>query len=570
MKKKLRSVFPEGSTTWALRKAQWHSLGLGDDDLEKPKIAIVNTSSELSSCFSHLDGFSRVVKQSVRDAGGVPFEIRTTAPSDFITSAGLSGRYLMPSRDLIVNDIEVAVEGAQLDGMICLASCDKTAPAHLMAAGRLNIPTVILPCGYQQCGKLAGQLVDIEDVFESVGAVSSGRITQQHLSSMCEVAVGSPGVCTGMGTANSMHIVTEALGMAPAGATPAAAMGGKLAELLNTIGDYIIRLVDEDVRPRDIITDDSVRNALIVSLAVSGSLNVARHLQGVAIEAGLNISVYEILEELRDQVPVLTAVKPNGDTRIDQFEAAGGTREVMRRLSPLLNHDVITIDGNEIRLPISEIDDTPESHPIIGNLEAPISKGPSLLLVRGNIAMDGALIKIGTRSLKEFSFAGDALVFESQEDALEGLSEGRIQSGHVVVLRGLGPVGGPGVASASWFVAALHGAGLGESVAVITDGQLSGLNHGIVVGQVMPEAATGGTLGLVQDGDRIEIDAVNQYINLKASDSELAKRQYTFSIKPLPTDRGWLHHYRHLVASLREGAVLTNQGSEPSVAPYEK
>nr|WP_163501993.1 dihydroxy-acid dehydratase [Halomonas socia] len=570
MKKKLRSVFPVGSTTWALRKAQWRSLGLSDADLEKPKIAIVNTSSELSSCFSHLDGFSSIVKQSVRNAGGVPFEIRTTAPSDFITSSGLSGRYLMPSRDLIINDIEVAVEGAQLDGMICLSSCDKTAPAHLMAAGRLNIPAFILPCGYQQCGKLAGKSVDIEDVFESVGGVSSGRITQEHLSSMCEVAVGSPGVCTGMGTANSMHIVSEALGMAPAGATPAAAVGNKLAELLKTSGDIIIRLVEEDIRPRDIITDDSVRNALIVSLAVSGSLNVARHLQGVAVETGLSISIYDTLETLRDHVPVLTAVKPNGETRIDQFEAAGGTREVIRQLAPLLNRDVITIDGKSQNIPLSEKDGNEEKQSIIGTLEAPISEGPSLLLVRGNIAVDGALIKIGTRSLSEFSFTGEAVIFESQEDALEGLRDGKVRSGNVVVLRGLGPVGGPGVASASWFVAALHGAGLGESVAVITDGQLSGLNHGIVVGQVMPEAATGGALGLIYDGDTIEIDAVKQYINLKVSDAELANRPNTCPIAPLPTDRGWLHHYRHLVASLREGAVLKNQGSSLSVSPSKK
>jgi dihydroxy-acid dehydratase len=254
VKTKLRSNFAPGSTLWALRKAQWTALGLTEADLEKPKIAIINSSSELSSCYSHLDALCAVVKEAVRQAGGVAFEVKTTAPSDFIHCAGANGSYILPSRDLMVNDIEVSVEGPQLDGMVCLSSCDKTAPAHLMAAARLDIPSILVIGGYQACGLWRGEKLDIEDVFEGVGRLGSGEVTLDELGGMSAAAIRGPGVCAGMGTANSMHLMAEALGMTMPGSAPVAAGSDRMNELASAAGRQIIKLVETDVRPRQILT----------------------------------------------------------------------------------------------------------------------------------------------------------------------------------------------------------------------------------------------------------------------------------------------------------------------------
>ncbi len=299
MKRKLRSNLDEGSVPWSGRRAQWRALGLTDEDMQKPKIAIVNSSSELSSCFSHLDGLADELKVAIRAAGGVPFEIRTAAPSDFITSAGKRGAYILPTRDLIAADIEVQVEGALLDGMVCLASCDKTTPGQLMAAGRLNIPTIVVICGYQKAGKYRGQHTDIEDVFLKTGYLTSGAVTLEEVKGMADVAIQSPGVCQGMGTANSMHVVCEALGMTLPGSAPVAAGSPKMHEHLRAAGARIVEMVWQDLKPRDVITAGAVRNAVQMVLAVSGSINCVKHLQAIATEAEIDVDVYQDVRRLR-------------------------------------------------------------------------------------------------------------------------------------------------------------------------------------------------------------------------------------------------------------------------------
>ena len=255
----LRSNLAVGSSRWAVRRAQWRALGLTDEEMTRPKIAIVNSSSNLAICFSHLDAIVDPLKEAIRAAGGVPFEVRTAAPSDFITSAGRDGRYILPSRDLIVNDIEVAVEGAQLDGMVCLASCDKTAPGQLMAAARLDIPTIIVGCGYQPCGRFRGEHVDIEEVFLAAGHVAAGSLSLADLTEMSENAIRGPGVCAGMGTANSMHIACEALGMALPGSTPVLANSPKMWQDVRRAGERIVGMVEEGLRPSEILTREGVR-----------------------------------------------------------------------------------------------------------------------------------------------------------------------------------------------------------------------------------------------------------------------------------------------------------------------
>lgn len=553
----LRSNFEPGSPRWAVRRAQWRALGLTDADLEKPKIAVVNSSSELSSCFSHLDGVAAQVKQAIRAAGGVPFEVRTAAPSDFITSAGRQGRYILPSRDLLVNDIEVQVEGAQLDGMVCLASCDKTAPGQLMAAARLDIPTIIVPCGYQPHGRLDGHAVDIEEVYESVGRLASGEITLARLGAMCDAAVAGPGVCAGMGTANTMHVATEALGLALPGASPVLANSERMFAFARAAGERIVELVWRNLTPRTILTPQAFDNAVMVGLALSASINLVRHLQAVAVEAQCPVDIYELYDRLGPRVPLLCAVRPNGDTRIEALEAAGGTRAVMKRLESLIHRDQPTVGGRTWGEELASFEpgtDGPAA--VLRTLDDPISRKPSVIVMRGNLAPEGSILKLGDAGAKQGAFVGRARVFGSQEAALQALRERRLPPGSVAVLRGMGTRGGPGMALASGFVAAVDGAGLGASVAVITDGQLSGLNRGIAVGQVSPEAAMGGLIGLVEDDDEIVIDIDRHELRLAVPQEVLEDRCRRAVPHVGADERGWLSIYARTVQSMATGGVL--------------
>jgi dihydroxy-acid dehydratase len=555
--RKLRSNFEPGTTRWAIRRAQWRALGLSEADMEKPKIAVVNSSSEISICFSHLDAVAVEVKAAIRAAGGLPFEVRTLAPSDFIHGAGRGGRYLLPSRDLLVNEIEVQVEGPQLDGMVCLSSCDKTAPAHLMAAARLDVPAILVACGYQGCGRMGTKPVDIEDVFESAGELAEGNVTVRDIEAMCEVAVTTPGVCAGMGTANTMHAMAEALGMTLPGNAPIPARGPRLAEVARAAGARIVGMVEEDLRPRRIMTPDAFANAIRVGLALSGSINLLRHLQGVAEEGGVPVDVYGLCDRLGPGVPLLCAVKPNGPRRIEELDAAGGVRAVMKRLEPLLARDALTVTGRTVGETLAEYQ-PPPGEEVLGTLERPAAPGPAIVVLRGSLAPVGAIMKLGLGG-KMPAFRGAARVFESQEDALAALARRELRPGMAVVLRGLGARGGPGVASASWFVAAVNGAGLGDGMAVITDGQLSGLNRGYTVGQVLPEAADGGPLALVRDGDEVVIDLAARRLDLAVPETELAARRLRLDEAgppPSAAGGGWLAQYRALVQPLDRGGVL--------------
>jgi dihydroxy-acid dehydratase len=347
-KRKLRSNFPRGSYPWSVRNAQWQALGIPEADCEKPKIAVVNSSSELASCYSHLDEVAKVVKQAIRDAGALPFEIRTAAPSDFITGAGARGGYILSARDLVTNDIEVAVEGAQLDGMLCLTSCDKTVPGQLMAAARLNIPTLLVPCGYQKSGEYKGHHMDIEEVFVGAMHALTGSLPVEDVIGMSREAIRSPGVCSGLGTANSMHIVTEALGMALPGSAPVAAMSEAMMAAVRAAGARIVQMVWDDLKPRDIMTPGAFANAVRTILSVGGSINCVKHLQAVASEGGIAADVYAMFEQFAEDVPVLSAVRPIGERFIEEFEAAGGARAVMKRLEPLLDTGVVTATGQTL------------------------------------------------------------------------------------------------------------------------------------------------------------------------------------------------------------------------------
>ena len=552
----LRSNFPRGSYPWAVRAAQWRSLGISEEDLEKPKIAIVNSSSELASCFSHLDGISAELKKAIRAAGALPFEIRTAAPSDFITGAGKRGAYMLAARDLVTNDIEVAVEGALLDGMVCLASCDKTVPGQLMAAARLNIPSLIVACGYQPSGEYKGKHVDIEDVFVGAMHVVTGNLPVDDLIGMSRNAIRGPGVCSGLGTANSMHMVSEALGMSLPGSTPIAANSERMFAFVREAGARIVQMIEEDLKPRDILTPGAFANAVMTILSVGGSINSVKHMQAVAAEGGIDVDIYSLFERHADQIPVITGVRPVGANSIEQLEAAGGGRGVMKRLERWLDTSALTVTGHTVATNLEGV--TIADDEVIRSIERPFSTRAAIVLLRGNLAPEAGIVKFGIDASKQRIFTGPALCYETSDAAIQALNDHVIQPGSVVVMRGAGVCGGPAMGGgASRVVFAIDGAGLSEKVAMLTDGHLSGLVcKGLVVAEVSPEAAVGGPLALVEDGDLITIDLDRHVCDLDVEPEELERRRAQW-VRPAPVnDSGWLKIYRRNVSSIPGGAVL--------------
>ncbi|MCP2635637.1 dihydroxy-acid dehydratase [Microbacterium sp. HD4P20] len=558
----LRSNMSDTSALGIARRAQWKALGIGADELTKPKIAIVNTSSDLAACYAHLDDIVPVLKEELRALGALPFEIRTTAPSDFITSVGRAGRYILPSRDLIVNDIEAVVEGARLDAMICLSSCDKTTPAHLMAAARLNIPTVVVACGYQHSGLAEGREADVEEVFLLAAQAAVTGEPREDLAELADDAILGPGVCAGLATANSMHIAAEALGMAVPGSTPVRANSERMWDAVRRSAAALMAAIDSATLPRDIITAGSVRNAARVMLAIGGSMNTIKHLQAVAVEAGVDIDVWETYRELGRQTPLLCSVRPNGPRLVEEFEDAGGGATVIRELLPLLDGDQLTITGRT--LAENAADARPADGEVIRTVADPFGTDPAITVLRGTLAPGGAVAKRPVPDTGRKRFTGPARVFANREEAIAAISNGRLRPGDVAVIRGIGVSGGPGMGLTSAFIFALHAKGLAQSVALVTDGQFSGLvNQGVTIGEVSPEAAADGPLGRLRDDDVIDIDLGAGTVDLLVSPEELAARAPFSPPADLDTGGGYLDQYRELVQPLACGAVLCPRPSSP-------
>src|SRR5262245_22618548 len=568
--RRLRSNFPRGSYLWAARNAQWQGMGLAEEDCEKPKIAIVNSSSGLAACYAHLDGIVPALKEAIRAAGAVPLEVRTAAPSDFITSAGGRGGYLLSARDLVTNDIEVAVEGALLDGMVCLASCDKTVPGHLMAAARLNVPTLVIACGYQPSGSFRGGHVDVEDVFVGAMHAQMGHLATEDLIGMSRHAITGPGVCSGMGTANSMHIATEALGMALPGSAPVLANSEAMWATVRAAGARIVEMVWDDLKPRDILGPGAFANAVRAVLAVGGAVNCIKHLQAVATETGCGVDVYGLFEKLADETPVLAGVRPVGPHSIEDFEAAGGCRAVMKQLEPLLDRDALTVTGRTVA---ANLEGVAVANPeVIRPMDRAFARKPAITMLRGSLATEFGIVKTGIAERKVRRFSGPAICFSSSDAAIAALQNGDIRPGHVVVMRGAGVRGGPGMGGgSSRVVFAIDGAGLGEEVAMLTDGHLSGLVcKGLVGAEVSPEGAVCGPLALVHDDDTITIDLDTRRCDLEVAEDEMERRRRAWHPQPAQFDTGWLQLYRRNVGPLHEGAVLTratSNGTEQTFKP---
>ncbi|QRP43708.1 dihydroxy-acid dehydratase [Amycolatopsis sp. FDAARGOS 1241] len=554
----LRSNHPVGSPRWATTRTQWKSMGYTDEQIRRPKIAVVNSSSGLAPCFSHLDAIATAVWDSIDAAGGLAFEIRTVAPTDFIMAAGRGGGYVLSGRDLVSYDIEAVVDGAQLDGMVCLASCDKTTPGQLMAAARTDVPTLVIACGYHSCGALeSGRRVDIEDVFVDAGKLASGAISFEDLCAASDRAITSPGVCTGMGTANTMHIVAEALGMALPGTAPTRANSDTMWAAVRASGAAIMAAVEADRRPSTVMTRGAVRNAVAAVIAVSGSINAVKHLEAIAAELPGDLDVHGLFEELGRHVGPLAAVRPNGPSSIEEFDDAGGARAVLAQLGDVVDGSVVTVNGRTMAENLAGV----VVDPAVIRAE-PIRPESTIVVMRGSLCPGTGIVKLSVTETRARAFRGPARVYESAPAATAAIESGGVQPGEVLVLRGLGVTGTPGMGMASSVVFALNGAGLSEQVAFVTDGQLSGLvNKGIVVGEVTPEGGVPGPLGVVRTGDEIAIDVPARTVELLVDPAELDRRlaEYPATRPPQtwPARRGsWLGVYAGAVEPLDKGATL--------------
>jgi dihydroxy-acid dehydratase len=534
------------------RRANWKALGLSAEDMLKPKIAVVNSSSELAICYAHLDGIAKIVKEEIRAAGGIPFEVRTAAPSDFITGAAKSGSYILAGRDIIANDIEVQVEAALLDGMICLTSCDKTPPGHLMAAARMNIPTILVIGGYQQAGSIDGDPVDVEDVWSGSIGERFGKKPKFPIADMAENAIMGPGVCAGMATANTMHSVVEALGMALPGHAPVRGNSPKMQANARAAGRRIVEMVAEDLKPRQILTEGAFRNAIAMVLGVSGSINAIKHLQATAVEAEMDLDIFALWEEM-SAVPVLCAVRPTGTVRIEQFEDAGGARATLKRLLPMIDGTALTVTGKTLAENLADYEI--EGPDVIQPIDNPVGKGPAIAILKGNFATS-AVVRLGVRDgSRPEEFTGPARVFEDTESCMRAIESRDIKPGDVIVSRNQGLKGGPAMGGgASLVLFALDAAGLAKTTAFVTDGQLSGLClKGLTIAEVSPEAATGGPIGKVRDGDMITISVQGRSIDIALSDAELAARAGPGYRTPAS---GYLSNFRQDARGLETGGVL--------------
>lgn len=532
------------------------AVGLTDRDFDKPFIGIANSYVDIVPGHAHLQEFGKIVKEAVRAAGGVPFEFNTIGVDDGIAMGHVGMRYSLPSRELIADSVETMVRAHWFDGLICIPNCDKIVPGMLMAAARLNIPTIFVSGGPMAAGRLDGRAVDLITVFEGVGAVQAGRITEDELRRIEAAACPGCGSCSGMFTANSMNCLCEALGVALPGNGTALALTAEREELARLAGRRIIELVEQDLKFLDIVNAEAIDNAFALDMAMGGSTNTVLHTMALAHEAGIDYPLQR-LDELARRVPHLCRVSPASHWHMEDVHRAGGIPAILKELARLpgvLHLDRPTVAGRTLGELIAEAEvEDPE---VIRPIERAYSPSGGLAVLFGNLAPDGAIIKTGAVDPSIEWHEGPAIVFDSEQDATDGIKAGRVKAGHVVVIRYEGPKGGPGMPEMLAPTSAIVGMGLGTRVALVTDGRFSGGTRGICVGHVSPEAAEGGPLALVEDGDPIRIDLRARRIELLVSEAELARRRGRWQPPEPRFRRGWLARYASMVTSASTGAVL--------------
>ncbi|NLO89186.1 MAG: dihydroxy-acid dehydratase [Clostridia bacterium] len=531
------------------------ALGFTDAELERPLIGIVNSQNEIVPGHMHLDVIADAVKAGVRMAGGTPVEFPAIAVCDGIAMNHIGMKYSLASRELIADSVEVMVMAHAFDALVFIPNCDKVVPGMLMAAARLNIPSIFVSGGPMLAGRYRGRNVSLTNMFEAVGAVASGSLSEKELKELEEVACPGCGSCAGMFTANTMNCLTEALGMALPGNGTIPAVDASRIRLAKETGRKIMDLLNLRIRPRDIMTEDAFYNAVAVDMALGGSSNTVLHLPAVAVEAGVDLNL-DLFDRISRKTPHLCKLSPAGDCYVQDLNEAGGIPGVMWELLShgMLKGDALTVTGKTLKENVEDCE--PFNREVIRPVEDPYSGDGGLAILKGNLAPGGAVVKKAAVDPAMMVHKGPARVFESEEEAVEAITSGKIKAGDVIVIRGEGPKGGPGMREMLTPTAAVAGMGLDSTVALITDGRFSGATRGASIGHVSPEAAEGGPIALIQDGDIISIDIPERKLELLVDEDELEKRRERW-VPPEPKIKtGYLARYARMVASASTGAVL--------------
>ena len=529
-----------------------------DSDFEKPFIGVANSYIDLIPGHVHLQKFGATAKEAVRAAGGVPFEFNTIGVDDGIAMGHIGMRYSLASRELIADSVETVAESHRLDGLICISNCDKIVPGMLMAAMRINIPTVFVSGGPMKAGlNEKGDKIDLVSVFEGVGKYNSGEITGNELKDLEDNGCPTCGSCSGMFTANSMNCLMEVLGLALPGNGTILATDPSRLDLVRHAGKIIIELINKDLKPRDIVNNDTISNSFALDMAMGGSTNTVLHTIAASIEGELSFDLSKI-NELSAKTPYLCKVSPaTPNVHMEDVLNAGGISAILKELSQkkgILNLDRPTVTGKTLGETIKDSKNLNSS--IIRTVKDPFSKEGGLAVLYGNIAPDGSVVKTGAVDEKMLFHRGPARIYESQDEALKGILDGEVKAGDVVVIRYEGPKGGPGMPEMLSPTSAIMGMGLGSKVALITDGRFSGGTRGACIGHISPEAASGGPIAIVQEKDHIEIDIKNRSINLKIDKDTFKSRMKKLKkFKPKITT-GYLGRYARMVSSANTGAVL--------------
>jgi len=534
-----------------------YATGVKTSDLEKPFIGVCNSFIEIIPGHKHLNHFGEIVKEAIREAGGIPFEFNTIGVDDGIAMGHIGMRYSLPSREIIADSAETVINAHWFDGVFYIPNCDKITPGMMMAAARTNVPSVFVSGGPMEAGvSSTGKNLSLTSVFEGVGAYHNGSMTEQQLLEIETSACPTCGSCSGMFTANSMNCLMEVLGMTVPGNGTIVATSEERHELIRQAAKHLIELVKKDIRPRDIITREAIDNAFALDMAMGGSTNTVLHTLAIAHEAGIEYDLRDI-NKIAEKVPYLAKIMPASDVSMDDVHRAGGVSAILNELCKVdgaLHQKCLSITGKTLAENVK--DATIHNEQVIRPKENPYSPVGGLSILYGNLAPDGGVIKVGAVDPSIKTFLGEAIVFESQDEAQENIHNGTVKSGHVVVIRYEGPKGGPGMPEMLAPTSAIAGRGLDKEVALITDGRFSGASRGISVGHISPEAAEGGPIAFVQNGDKILIDLEGRSIELLVDEEVLAERRRSW-VQPEPKIKsGYLAKYAKLVTSANTGGVM--------------
>jgi dihydroxy-acid dehydratase len=541
----------------APHRALLRATGVKEEDFNKPFVAIVNSYVDVVPGHVHLQDFGKMVKEAVRAAGGVPFEFNTIGVDDGIAMGHMGMKYSLPSRELIADCVETMIEAHRFDAMVCIPNCDKIVPGMLLAAMRVNIPTIFVSGGAMKAGMTPeGETIDLISVFEGVGAYSAGKIDEKRLTTLEKFACPSCGSCSGMFTANSMNCLMEALGLALPFNGSALAKSPEREALARQAATQILTLIERDIKPRDIVTAEAIDDAFALDMAMGGSSNTVLHTLALANEAGVDYPL-ERINAVADKVPHICKVSPAGKWHMEDVHRAGGIPAILNEIqwgTGMLHFDRLTVTGRTLGESIQGHDIKDDE--VIRRYDNAHSKRGGLAILFGNLAPKGAVVKVGGVSPAMMKFEGPAVIFESQEEAMAGILGGKVKAGDCVVVRYEGPKGGPGMQEMLSPTSAIMGQGLGDKVALITDGRFSGGTRGACIGHVSPEAAAGGPIAALKEGDIVQIDLTERSLNVKLSEAEIQSRLDALPPFQSRTTSKWLKRYSHFVTSADTGAVL--------------